>query len=221
MKAHENKSPLSQDQIRDAILRFLLGLHTKAKGVSSLSAGIRDIAGAMKPLGISLSDTSSNLDYLVQKDWVAEIHRERTFQTARGAKYSSDSVKYKISALGMDRFQAASTFRRDENFSRINVTNINGVTVIGNHNVVNTQYAELAKALNELEKAITGAPNIKEEEKLNVASDIETIQAQLSKPSPNPGIIKTLWTGIEIAVTAAEFVTLVSHVKHLMHPLIG
>ena len=55
---------LSHDEIRDGILRYFLGLHAKARGPGSLAAGIRDISAAMKRKGVSLSETSSNLDYL-------------------------------------------------------------------------------------------------------------------------------------------------------------
>jgi hypothetical protein len=101
------------------------------------------------------------------------------------------------------------------------VTTISGVTVIGNQNIVNTQFADLSRALTEMEKAITTSEKFKDEAKLNVASDIETIQVQLAKPEPNRGIIKTIWTGIETIVTGAEFATLMLKIKTLLGPLIG
>lgn len=42
------------------------------------------------------------------------------------------------------------------------------------------------------------------------ASNISSIQAQLQKPEPDVGVIKTIWSGIEKVVTAGELVALVA-----------
>lgn len=207
------------DIIRDAILRHLYELRRKARGISSVGTGIRDLWSAMKKLGYRQADVNSNLDYLLQKGWAREVIHKRTFNTPRGTAQETETKTYKISDIGIDLLQGASAFRREETFSRINVTNVSGVTVIGNGNVVNTQYTDLSRMLSELEKAVAECAKLENEQKLDVLADVSTIQSQLSKPKPNTSLIKSVWQSIEKTVTAAGFGELIYRIAQFISQL--
>lgn len=96
-----------------------------------------------------------------------------------------------------------------EGFSHINITNINGVTVVGSGNIVNTELTDLSSILSKIEVAITSSNKVSEVEKLNAIADIGTIQSQLSKPEPKKSIIKEAWQGVELAATSAGFLDLI------------
>jgi hypothetical protein len=208
------------DEVRDAILRYLLVVHEKAKSPRSTGVLIRDLQRVMRTqYSYKQQEVASNLDYLVQKGWVREVHEARTFTTKRGTMQEARRITYKISDVGIDRLQGASTYRRDEHLSRINVTNIAGVTVIGDGNVVNAKLTDLSAALSALEDAVVQSDELSDGEQLGVVSDIATIQAQLQKPEPDVGVIRTVWGGIEKVVTAGEFVTLVAAAGEIIHRL--
>lgn len=197
------------DRVRDLILRHLYEVHKKAKGMKGVAIGIRDLQSAMKKVGVKQADVNANLDYLIQKGWAKDVVSKRSFTTKRGTTQDSEQVTYKISDVGIDRLEAASTYRREESFSRINVTTVNGVTVIGSGNIVNTGYQDLSKVLSEIEQGLTTATGITEEDRLNALADVSTIQSQLAKPTPNTSVIKQVWAGVEKIVTAAGFTELV------------
>jgi len=56
-------------------------------------------------------------------------------------------------------------FKKPETAGAVNITNIKGVTVVGDGNVVNTQLTDLSRALDDLDKAIA-ASKLTDEEKL-------------------------------------------------------
>lgn len=208
------------DKVRDTILRYLYCVHQSARGPKAVAVGIRNLQSAMKKKSFKQQEVNSNLDYLLQKGWVAKIEERRTFTTARGTTQESISTKYKISDIGIDRLEGASTYRRHEHFSNVNITNVRGVTVVGSGNVVNTELTDLSNALSELEAKISEAENVSEEEKLNAIADIGTIQTQLSKPHPNKRIIRDVWACIEKSVTFASFSELALKIGKLIGALV-
>jgi hypothetical protein len=208
------------DETRDAILRYLYEVHQRAKSPRSTGVLIRDLQRALKDSrGFKQQEVAGNLDYLVQKGWVREEAEPRTFTTARGTQQAAPRVTYKISDVGIDLLEGASTYRRDEHLSRINITTIAGVTVVGDGNIVNAKLADLSVALSALEDAVTHSDELSDSQKLEVASDIATIQAQLQKPSPDVGVIQRMWSSIETIVTAGEFATLVAAAAEIVHRL--
>jgi len=204
------------DEIRDKILRFLYRVHGAARGPKGVAIGIREIQKALKEYEIKSSEVNSNLDYLIQKDWIKKVIEQRTFTTKRGTTQQAEKITYKISYIGIDRLEGASTYKIDSSFSKINITNINGVTVIGSGNVVNSKFTDLSRFLSELERNINETKELNEEEKLNILADIGSIQNQLSKPKPNFDVIKTIWKGVEKAVTVGGFAQLVAQIGHLL-----
>ena len=206
------------DQIRDKILRRFYEIHKKGQGntLTHVEASIRDLEKIISNLGIDKGDFYSNLDYLVQKGWVIRHDRTETQADRFGAPRTYYHISYRISAEGIDRLEEASAYRREELYGKINITNIKGVTVIGSGNVVNLYYTDLSRALTELELAITASEDIPDWEKLDLTSDLATIQSQLSKSKPDKGLIEKVWNGIEKIVTASGFVDVVSKITTLI-----
>lgn len=196
------------DVIRDKILRFLYKVHQNARGPRKVAVGIREIQSGMKAVGIVQKEVNSNLDYLLQKGWVAKVEEKKSFKMPSGITQESVSIKYKISDVGVDRLEGASAFQRVEGFSHINITNINGVTIVGSGNIVNTELTDLSSLLSKIEVGITSSNKVSEVEKLNAIADIGTIQSQLSKPEPRKSIIKEAWQGVEVVATSAGILDL-------------
>lgn len=214
--------PSERDGIRDTILRHLYDVHRSARGAKSVAIGIKALWAAMKKHGIKQQDTNSNLDYLVQKGWVREVVEHTKFTTPAGTTQENTKTTYKISEVGIDLLEGnASAYRREEHYSGINITNIQGVTIVGSGNIVNAKLTDLSDALANIEEAIKNSDEVSEEDRLNVIADIGTIQSQLSKPEPKKSIIKEAWSGVETVVTGAGFVELVGKAKDLLLPLIG
>lgn len=210
------------DIVRDAILRYLYERHRRAKSPKSAGVGIRDIQKAMKDEhGYKQQEVASNLDYLIQKAWVREVIENRTFTTRRGTTQQAEKRSYKISDSGIDRLEIASMYQRPPVGQHVNITNIKGVTVVGNENVVNTSFTDLARALQEVREAVLAAPKLDDEIKLNVIADIDSLQGQLQKPSPSKEVVRSLWGGIEKVVTAAGFGELVVRAARMIAPLLG
>jgi hypothetical protein len=210
------------DAIRDALLRFLYQRHQQAKSPKSAGVKIRDIQRAMREThGHKQQEVASNLDYLIQKGWVREVVENRTFTTKAGTTQQAERRFYKISDVGIDHLETASTYQRAPVGQYVNITNIKGVTVVGNENVVNTSFTDLAHVLQELRHAVLAAPALGDEDKLNVVADIDSLQGQLQKPSPSKELVRNLWSGIEKVVTAACFGELVVRAARMIAPLLG
>lgn len=203
------------DAARDAILRHLYSIHTKARSPRSTAILVRDLAAALKPQGFRQQQVASNLDYLVQKRWVTEVVDQRSFSTARGTLQSAARRTYKISDIGIDRLESASTFSKTP-LSGINVTTIHGVTVVGDGNVVNASFAQLSQALNALSSAALASNELPDAVKLDLVSDIDSIRAQLQKPEPDRTLISRLWTGIQSAASVAGLVESLGHAATLI-----
>ncbi len=208
------------DAVRDALLRFLYAKHRKAKSPKSAAAMIRDVQKAMRDEhGFKQQEVASNLDYLIQKGWVREVIENRTFTTARGTTQQAERRTYKISDVGIDRLEAASTYQRPA-AHQVNITNVKGVTVVGDGNVVNTNFTDLARMLEEIRMAVAQSPRVEDQAKLDLAADIDSLQGQLQKPAPSKDVVRKLWTGIANTVTAAGFVDLITKAAGMIAPLL-
>src|SRR5262249_51569435 len=105
--------------------------------------------------------------------------------------------------------------------SQVNITNVKGVTIVGDGNVVNTQYTDLSRALDELDKELGSTPKLSDEEKLDAAADLTTIRAQIAKPHPVQAIVRAAWSSLEAVATTAGVVDALVKVKDLLAPILG
>jgi hypothetical protein len=60
-----------------------------------------------------------------------------------------------------------------------------------------------------LKEAVKKETGLSEESKLEIVSDIETIQGQLSKPNPNKSVVQMMWRSIEKVVTVGSLADVV------------
>jgi hypothetical protein len=213
-------APCTNDESRDLILRHLYEVHQKAKSPRTAGQSIRELQQALKPLGLKQADVAHHLDYLVQQGWVREDREERSFTTARGTRQSSERITYKISHMGIDRLEEASTYKRTMPDGGINVTNISGVTVVGSGNVVNTSFTELSRALTDARSLVLETPGVDETVKLEIVSDIDTLQGQLQKPAPNKYVVSTVWEALERTLNLAGLAELGVKIGSLIAPLL-
>jgi hypothetical protein len=209
------------DEKRDQILRFLHDRHRTTRGIRKIPIGIRDLQGEMKKrFDMTQPDVASNLDYLVQVGWVKEVTKERSFKTGRGMEISAEQVKYKISDIGINHLEAGTMFRKPETAGAINITNIKGVTVVGDGNVVNTQLTDLSRALDQLDKAIA-ASKLTDEEKLDAAGDLATLRTQIAKQNPLKAVMQGAWNSLERVATVGGAAEAATRVGELIRGYLG
>jgi hypothetical protein len=209
------------DEIREAILRFLHDLHRRARGVRKQEIGIRDLQKAMKELhGLTQQQVASNLDYLVQKGWACKTTTGRLFTTKYGTTRSSEQIRFKISAAGIDRMEGESEFKRPDPYAGIQIENIGGVTVVGDGNVVRTQFAGAAEALSQLRRAVN-ASDLPDQDKLAVATEIQTIELQLAREKPDATVIQSAWAAIKAAATVGTLVDVVTRAGIALAPFVA
>lgn len=225
MSVTKTKAPdaaVSHDVQRDRILRFLYERHKTARGPAKILIGIRDLQGKMKKrYAMTQQEVSSNLDYLVQVGWAREVVKERSFTTPRGMELSQEQVKYKISDVGINHLEAGTMFKKPEAAGQVNITNLKGVTIVGDGNVVNTQYTDLSRALDDLDREFGSTPTLSDEQKLDAAADLSTIRAQIAKQHPSHEIVRTAWRALEGVATVAGVMDAFVKVKDLLAPLLG
>lgn len=191
-----------EDKKRDNILRFLYKRHKDTKGITKIPIGIRELQKEMKiQHSMNQKDVSSNLDYLIQVGWVREVVRERTFKTKKGMELSQEQIKYKISDIGINHLEAGTVFKKPQSASQLNITNLKGITIIGDGNIVNAEFTDLSRALDELDNAIASSAQLSDEQKLDAAGDLSTIRTQIAKKNPKSSIIKSAWKSLEAIAT--------------------
>lgn len=210
------------DAKRDRILRFLYQRHKTTRGIKKIPIGIRDLQTEMKKQHqMSQADVSSNLDYLIQAGWVREVVKERAFTTKAGMEVSAEQTKYKISDVGINHLEAGTVFKQPTAGSNINVTNIKGVTVLGDGNIVNAQFTDLSRAIDELDHAISDSNQLTDEQKLEAAADLSTIRAQIAKRSPDHSIVERAWNAVKSVATLGGAASAVEKAGRLIAGLLG
>ncbi len=184
------------DEVREAILKLLYDKYKSASTPKKMRLKISEIKRLLRSKGFDSKEIVSNLEYLVQTDWITTEEELYEVKTKRGI-IPSKTTYYKISDKGVNHFEGTSKFQRTHVLTGINITNIQGVITIGDGNIVNVKYGELYQNLSLLQNEILKTEKLSDEEKLNLASDIETIKTQLQKPNPDKSIISKAWESIK------------------------
>ena len=211
-----------KDQLRTVLLQHLYDHHQKARSLKGAGIKISELKTAMKKAaGMSQQDVIANVDYLIQKGWVAEEREEKLFKTPKGVSVPSGSKRYKISDVGIDKIEGESAYQRGDKYAGINITNVRGVMVIGDENVVNPSFTELFEALDDLKKQVSQSTKLSDEQKLILASDIDSINNQIAKPEPDKQIVARLWASAENVVTAAGLMEIGQKVAQYLAPLLS
>src|SRR5437870_825239 len=210
------------DDRRDKILRFLYERHETAKGITAIPIGIQDLRREMKNRhGMKQPEVASNLDYQIQVGWVRPEVKSRSFLTPGGMVLPREQTKYKISEVGINHLEAASMFKKPQAASHVNITNVQGVTVVGDGNLVNAKFTELASALDDLDQAIADSQQLTDEQKLDAAGDISAIRAQVAKKNPNSSAIRGAWEGLKALAVVANTAEAVANVGKLLTALLS
>jgi len=207
----------ADDERRDQILRFLYERHRSSRGPAKIPIGIRDLNKEMKSRhDMRQQDVSANVDYLLESGWVREVIKDRSFKTAKGMEVSQEQVKFKITESGISRMEAGTVFQRPKSMSTVNITNIRGLTIVGDGNVVNSDFTDAARALSELDAAIAAATDLSPEQKVETAADVATIRTQVAKRSPSKEIIGAAWASLRFLATVNSVMTLYQRVAGLL-----
>lgn len=215
-------SSLTNDEIRKIILEHLYRIHKKARSLKKARVSMKDLKKGLKECGLREQEIIRNLDYLIQSGWVTVEREETEFKTPRGFTRKQVKEYYKISDTGINYFEGPSEFQRvAKSFSGINITNIQGVTVVGDQNVVvNTQYLDLYRRLSLLSEAVRNSGQLTDKEKLEYVMEIETIKDQLAKPSPDKNIIKLAWEKLKPLATVSGIMTFFKQVAEIIGGLL-
>jgi len=209
----------TSDEIRELVLKFLFSKYKKSRSVSGAGVGRREIKQALKEKGLKEQEIAGNLYYLIQSGWVEE--ERKTFPITRGGgTIKAETVSYRITDKGINHFEGPSKFQRAQKLAGINITNIQGVTVVGDGNYVYNQYSNLYRSLDLLGEEIRQTDTLSDEEKLNYQAEIETIKSQLLKPNPDRSILRTAWNVLKGVATVGGVVSALEKVRALIQPLL-
>jgi len=213
----------TDEEIRRIMLRYFYDRNknaTSMMGKKGSAIRTSDLKSELKGShGLSQQQVQSNLTYLLSQGWVEEKPISKTFTPKGGSVVSSVTSYYIITAAGIDKIDGPGEFTMDKFHGiRIEATGQNIITV-GDGNQVDAKFGDIGEALAKLRKAITDA-GVTEAEKLTYVADIETIQSQLAKPSPNRGIITAAWETVKGASAINGCSTLVGKVASLISQFI-
>jgi hypothetical protein len=196
------------DDIRDVVLRYLYERNrnaTSRRGKSSGSAVTISVmrADLKASHGLTAQQIHSNLTYLESQGWVKDESVTKSVTTRTGAVIPSTTSYFIITAAGIDRIGGPSVFTRDRfEGIKIEATGQNIIT-LGDGNQVNARFQALGESLAELRQAIKESDSLNETQKMELVVDVDTLQAQLARPTPNRPLISGLWEGINRAASVA------------------
>ena len=212
---------MSDAEIRDVLLSYLHDLHRTSRSVAKQEVGIRDLNAAMKAAhALRQEEVADNLDYLVQKGWALKVVHERSFEVPGGTRQPSQQVKYKISADGIDRVRGRSELPAAPRYAGVNIKNIGGVTVVGNDNIVRTEFAPIAERLHEMREAVNKS-EMADEQKLVVNTEVDRIELELRRDDPDRGVISRSWEAIKATATVASVVDFTQRASLALWPFLS
>lgn len=220
---HPQQRP-SNNEIRRIMLEYFYGRNknaTSARGKKGSAVKISDVKRELKTAnGLTQQEVQSNLTYLISQGWVEEDTVEKSFTAPGGTVIPSSTSFYKIRAAGIDKIEGPGEFTMPKFHGiKIEATGQNIIT-LGDGNQINAQFNELGTALVELRDAITQSA-ASESDKLSFVADIDTVQSQLAKPTPNKGIIAAAWETVKGAAAIDGCGHLVAKVAGLIAGLVA
>lgn len=204
-----------RDEICEIILKFFYGIHKKARSLKSARLKISKVKEGLKKCGLNNQEIINNLDYLIQTGWILKEIESSQIRTKRGI-ITGASEYYKASDKTIDHFEGASKFQRIHPTTGINITNIQGVTVVGDQNIVNAQYSDLYSNLALLSEEVRKSNKFSDEQKLNYVAEIETIKSQLSKTDPDKNIISRAWDKLKMLSEVEGIASFIERIASLI-----
>jgi len=225
MKKPRQPEP-TDDQIRETILRYFYDRNQNATSRRGKTTGAAVTISVLRAdlknsHGLTGQQVHSNLTYLESQGWVEDKPVTKSFNTKAGGTIPSTTSYYIITAAGIDRMGGPSMFTRDRfEGIKIEATGQNIIT-LGDGNQINARFQALGEALAELRHAIKESDRIDETQKMELVVDVDTLQTQLARPTPNRGVISGLWEGINRAPSIAGLADAAVKVAALLTPLLS
>jgi len=187
-------------KVRSIMLRYFYDRNaaaTSARGKKGFAVKITDIRRELKALhALTQQEVLGNLNYLLSQGWIEEEKVEKSVPLKTGTVIPQSTSYYKISAAGIDKIEGPGEFTMDKfKGIRIEATGRNIITV-GDGNQVDASFENAAAGLVDLKNAILESQDVSESEKLDAVADIDTIQSQLAKETPNRTVIQSAWEAI-------------------------
>ncbi len=220
-------SPIrTDDEIREIILRYLYDRNrnaTSRRGKSSGSAVTISVmrADLKSAHGLSVQQIHSNLTYLESQGWVKDEPVTKSVMTRAGGLIPSTTSYFIITAAGIDRIGGPSVFTRDR-FEGIKIEAAGqNIITLGDGNQVNARFQALGESLSELRQAIKESRRIDDTQKMELVVDVDTLQTQLARPTPNRELVSKLWEGINRAASVAGLVEVAAKVGGLLAALLS
>ncbi len=215
----------SNNEIRTIMLQYFYDRNkaaTSARGKKGYAIKIGDIREELKARhDLSQQEVMSNLNYLLSQGWVEEDKVEKTVPLPSGTVIPQSTSFYKITAVGIDKIEGPGEFTMDKfKGIKIEATGQNIITV-GDGNQVNAEYQDAAGALVDLKQALLQSASITEAQKLDVVADIDSIQSQLAKASPNRTVIQGAWEAVKKLDTVLGLADKVGKVATFLAPFLG
>lgn len=204
---------LPLDEIRRKLLEYLWGVRQKARSLGSVEQTISEIKRGVKPLGVNQNQVVQGLDYLIQHEWVEERVEHRTFKSPKGFDLPSEKRTYKLTQLGINFFEGPSQFSTLSRFAGVNISNVGGVIVLGDNNIVRTEFRDMFSKIEQLENQIKISGELAEDKKLLALADTQTIKDQLIKPVPDKNIVKSALASLQFLALVPGLVDFVDLVK--------
>lgn len=213
----------TNNEIRTLMIRYFYERNKSATSVTGKRGSavkISDVKSELKSQhALTQQQVQSNLTYLLSQGWIEEKHVEKQFTAKGGTVMPAVTTFYQISASGIDKIEGPGEFTMPKYHGiKIEATGQNIIT-LGDGNQINAQFGDLGRGLEQLRKAIIDSSE-SEEQKMALASDIDTIQSQLGKPSPNRGIVASAWESVKAAAAIEGCANLVHHVTGLIATLL-
>ena len=213
----------TDEEIQEAILSYLGKKRKKARGVRGVSAKFSEIEKAVKNQfknkKVTRGMISHNLDLLVQFGWISTEKEEKKLKSGMIVSQK----RYKLSPEGI-KYVGISPSRFTEikkKYFGINVSNVSGIMIIGDRNVVvQENFGEAAKLLVKIGESIAKA-KIPQEDKIDMIANIQTIEGQLLRKWPSKDILKVSLTELlekvrKYAEKLAPVITLITNLKLLL-----
>ena len=182
-----------EDEIRDQIMEFFYEMYRNRSGTfRGRERGDIVVSEISKTSKYDRREISRNLGYLAKSGWIEHVIK---YEPSRGdPNIKLEKHSYEITREGIDIIEGESKYMNNK-YQGINISNVGGVVVLGDKNIVNQNYKELNNLLNELSDIIRNEA-IDDTEKINSVADIETMQQQIMKPIPDKGILSKAWENI-------------------------
>ena len=182
-----------EDEIRDQIMEYFYEMYRNRSGTfRGRERGDIAVSEISKTSKYDRREISRNLECLAKSGWIEHVIK---YEPSRGdPNIKLEKYSYEITREGIDIIEGESKYMNNK-YQGINISNVGGVVVLGDKNIVNQNYKELNNLLNELSEIIRNEA-IDDTEKINSVADIETMQQQIMKPSPDKGILSKAWENI-------------------------